>query len=68
MAIGVQQIGDRLEAACTPYSSDDLYIEVTHLSQWKMTKRQWTGSRPMATSIQRTDFSPKAETNLYLKL
>ena len=67
MAVGVQQTGDRPVVACTQYSSDDLNIEVTHPSQWKMTKRQQTGNRPMAAGTRRADFSPRAETNLYLK-
>ena len=63
----VQQTGDRPAAACTWYLSDNLDTGVIHPFQRKMTKRQWTGNRLMAIGPRRTDFNPKAETNLYLK-
>ena len=67
MAVGVQQMGDRLMAACTRYSGDDLNIEVTHPSKWKMTKRLQMGNRLVAVDTQHEGFGPKAKTNLYLK-
>ena len=68
MAVGVQQMGDKLVAVCTQYSGDNLNIEVTHPSQRKMIKRQRTVNRLMVVGTRRADFGPKAETNIYLKL
>ena len=67
MAVGVQQMGDRLVAACTQYSGDDVDIEAIPPYQQKMTKRQWTGNRPMIVGTRRANFGPSAGINFYLK-
>ena len=67
IAVGLQQMGDRPMAACARYSGSDVDIEAIHPSQWKMIKRQLTGNRSMAAGTWRADFSPRAETSLYLK-
>ena len=67
MAVAMQWMVDKLMAACTWYSGDDLDTMALHPSQWKMKKRQWMGIRPMAASTHHMDFSPRAETNIYLK-
>ena len=41
--------------------------EATHLYPQKMTTMQQIGIKSMATGAQRTDFSPKAEANHYMK-
>ena len=67
MVVGVQRTRNKLMAAWTQYSSDDLDTKAIHLSQRKMAKRQRTGIRSMAAGTQHTDFGPRAETNFYLK-
>ena len=68
IVVGVQQNGDKLMVACTRYSGDDLDTRAIDPSQWKMTRRRWTGVRPMAAAIRHAFFSSRAKTNLYLKL
>ena len=67
MVVGLQQTGDRPMAACTQYPSDDLYIGVIHPSQRKTRKRQQTENILMAASSRFADFSPRVETDFYLK-
>ena len=67
MALGVQQMGNKLVATCTWYSGDDLDIEIVHPFQRKMIKSQRTGNISISEGLQRADFGPKAETKLYLK-
>ena len=52
IAIRVQQTGDMLIAAYTRYSGDDLDTRAIHPSQWKITKRQWTGIRPIVVGTR----------------
>ena len=67
MAMGVQWRGNRLMAACTHYSGDDLDTKAIHPSQQKMTKRQHVGIRLMVAGTRHADFDPRAETKFYLK-
>ena len=67
MVVGVQQTEDRLMAACTWCSGDDLDTGAIHPSQWKTTKRQQMVVRLMAIGAQQVNFGPRAETNSYLK-
>ena len=67
ITVRMQGTGDRPMAACTRYSGDNLDTGAIHPSQQKMTKRQPTGIRPMATGTRHVDSSPRAETNPYLK-
>ena len=60
MATGMQWIEDKPMAACTRYSGDDLDTRATHLIQWKMTKRQRTRVRLMATSTRHADSNSRA--------
>ena len=60
-------MGDRPMAACTRYPIDDLDTSAIHISQQKMTKRQWMEIRPMVVGARHEGFSSRAETNLYLK-
>ena len=54
-------------AICTRYLGDDLDTGAIRPPQQKMTKRQQTGIRLMATGTRHTDFGLRAETNPYLK-
>ena len=62
-----RQIGVKPEPACTQFLGDDLGTRAIYPSQQKMTKRQWTGKRPMVVGLLRANFGPKVETNLYIK-
>ena len=64
MAVGVQQMGDILMAACTWYPGDDLDSGAIHPPQWKKTKRQWMGNKFMIVDTQCADFGPWAEADL----
>ena len=67
MAVGVQQIGDRLVTAWTRYSGDGLDIEAIHSSQRRMIKRKRMRNRLIDAGTRRADFSPRAKTNFYIK-
>ena len=67
MAVGMQWMGYKPMAEYTQYLSDDMDTRALYTSQRKKTKRQWTGIRPTTADTRHADFSPKAETNLYLK-
>ena len=67
MAMRVQRTGNRPIAASTQYLGDDLDAKAIRLSQQKMTKSQPMRIRPMTTSTRHMNFSPRAETNSYMK-
>ena len=67
MVVGVQRIGNRPMTTCTWYSGDNLDTKAINFSQQKMTKKQWTRIRPMATGTKHAEFGPTVGTNFYLK-
>ena len=54
-------------AACTWYSGDDLDTGAIHPFQRKMTKRQQTGIKPIATGTKHVNSGLRAKANPYLK-
>ena len=63
MAIGIQRMGIRPMAVGIQCLSDNSEIKTTHLYYWKMTKKQWSGIKPIAADTQRANFNLRAEAN-----
>ena len=68
MVVVMQRTKDRLMAACTRYSGDDLDTEAIHPSRRRTKKkRQQIRIKLMVAGTQHANFSLRAKTNFYLK-